>query len=83
MNLELILNNVLPEGCVLYKHCHGIYGFYMDDEEFAKGNEFLTQKVDETFERFIDRLIKALKKDEEGQEVPVVSIDHAINKSSE
>ena len=82
MDLQTMINDVLPEGSILYKHNHGLFDFFKDDRAFEDGKEFLSQKLNEEFTDFIKRIIKALMEVEIGEEMPSVSIDYAINKSN-
>lgn len=79
MDLQTMINDVLPEGSILYKHNHGLFDFYTDDRAFEDGIEFLGQKLDEDFTDFIKRVIEALIENEKNDDEPLVSIDYAIN----
>ncbi len=79
MDLQTMINDVLPEGSILYKHNHGLFDYYTDDRAFEDGREFLGQKLDEDFTDFIKRVIEALMESEKGDEMPSVSIDCAIH----
>lgn len=79
MDLETMIAEVLPEGSILSKNNHNYFSFYIDDREFEDGRDFLTQGMNEKFNDFIERLIKALMKREENDDEPLVSIDFAIN----
>lgn len=79
MNLETMINNVLPEGSILYKHNHGLFDFYLNDMDFEDGEPFSEMKVDEGFSDFIHRTIGELIQKEEGTENPSTAIDFAIN----
>lgn len=80
MDLETMINNVLPEGSVLYKHNHGLFSFYLDDVSFMDGGApFSEMKVGERFSEFILRTITKLIEKEEGTENPSTTIDWAIN----
>lgn len=83
MTLETMLNNVLPEGSVLYKHNHGFFDFYKSDRHFEDGDDFSSQDSNETFSSFIERTVQELMAQEEqiGDPEPTVTIDYAINKS--
>jgi len=81
MDLQTMLNDVLPEGSVLYKHNHGLYDLYLDDIAFEDGREFSSQCIDEPFADFIKRSIQNLidLEEEENDQEPLVSIDCAIH----
>ena len=79
MDLQTMINDVLPEGSILYKHNHGLFDFYTDDRAFEDGREFLGQKCDEEFTDFIKRLIEALMESEKNDNEPLVTIDCAIH----
>lgn len=78
MDLELLLDNVLPSTGVLFKHCPGAWEFFKSDIDFEEGKGYMSQKCDESFHTFIERVVQQLMKDEEGDEEPLVSIDYAI-----
>jgi hypothetical protein len=80
MNLDILLDQVLPTGSLLYKDCHGAYDLYLSDLAFIDGNIFLSQHCDEGFAEFIARAVKALmeKEEQEKDNAPSVSIDYAI-----
>lgn len=83
MKLETLLNHVLPEGSVLLKHNHNCFSFYLDDEYFELGVEYMTQKPDETFKHFIFRVIDSLMEDEKRNTcVPLVIIDYALQNNT-
>lgn len=79
MDLQTMINDVLPEGSILHKHNHGLLCFYKDDSAFEEGREFLGQKCDEEFTIFIKRLIEALIESEKNEDEPLVTIDCAIH----
>lgn len=80
MDLQTMLNDVLPEGSVLYKHNHGSWDLFLDDRAFEDGREFSSQCVDEDFTDFIKRSIqKLIDIEEENDHEPLVSIDCAIH----
>ncbi len=79
MDLQTMINDVLPAGSILFKHNHGLFDFYMDDKAFEDGREFLRQKCDEGFTDFIKRLIEFLMESEKKENEPIVSIDCAIH----
>lgn len=78
MKLSILLDQVLPCSGVLFKHCHGSWAFYKTDDAFEKGTEFMSQKVNESFDQFSHRLVEALVKEEEAIEFKDISIDYAI-----
>lgn len=79
MELQTMINDVLPEGSILYKHNHGLFDFYKNERDFEDGIEFLSQKCDEEFTDFIKRLIKSLMESEKNDNQPLVTIDYAIH----
>ncbi len=79
MNTETMISDVLPEGSVLFKHNHGYFSFYKTEDGFIKGDDFLTQKVDEFFTDFIKRVLSALILIEIYDDEPIVTIDCAIH----
>lgn len=79
MDLETMLNHVLTEGSILYKHNHGLFDFYLDDRDFEDGRPFTEMKVDEGFKEFITRTIGKLIEKESGTDNPSTAIDWAIH----
>lgn len=79
MDVLKIIDRVLPEDSILYKHNHSYFSFYLDDRSFEDGRDFLTQKSDEKFSDFIERLVEALMKYEENNDERLVAVDYALN----
>ena len=80
MDLETIINDVLPEGSTLYKCNHGRFDFFLDDRSLEDGCAFLSQEGVESFKNFIERLVLALLELEKNEDEPLVAINCAINK---
>jgi hypothetical protein len=80
MNLEIWLDQILPEGSILYKHNHGLFDFYRSEDEFTKGEAYFSQDCREDFSSFMQKLIKKIVDEEQanGDMDPSTSIDFAI-----
>lgn len=78
MDLALLLDQVLPPTSVLAKACHGSFDFYLSDLDFNDQIVYMSQECDETIHEFLERVVQQLIKDEEGENDPSVTIDHAI-----
>lgn len=83
MNLTTLLDYVIPSSGVMMKHCNGGWEFYMTDEDFIKGESYFSQKPQENFHQFAERLIVKLMEDEKEKNdpEPLVTIDYAIYKN--
>lgn len=78
MELEHLLNYVIPSNGVLYKHCNGGWDFYKTDDHFINGNSYMNQATTENFHQFAERLVDKLMEDEKDDEERLVAIDYAI-----
>lgn len=78
MDLTLLLDYVIPSNGVLYKHCNGAWDFYKSDDDFIKGESYMSQDCNEDVHQFLERLVQQLMKDEENDEERLVAIDYAI-----
>lgn len=78
MDINTLMNYVLPSSSVMMKHCNGGWDFYMTDDDFLNGKSYMAQKCNEDFDGFIKRLIAQIIEDEKNDDEPLVTIDYAI-----
>lgn len=69
VSTTILMNNVLPENSVLFKDGHECWHYYYDDTEFDENKEpRYSQKLHETFDGFIRRVVKSLMTQEDKEE---------------
>jgi hypothetical protein len=82
MNLSTLLDKVFPEGAILQKSS-GLWDYYLNEEHFKEGKDFLNKRVAESFNGFVDRIIESHIESEVDQEEKLVTIDYTIYKDKE
>ncbi len=78
LTTSALINEVLPEGSVLYKHNHGLFSFYLTDDNFRSGESFLDQNSSLDFHVFIEEIISTLIELEADHIEPLVQADYDL-----
>jgi cation transport regulator ChaC len=82
MNLSTLLDKVIPNDSLFHKSS-GLWDYYLSEEHFKEGKDYLNQRANESFHDFAERIVQSHIESEVDQEEKLVTIDYAIYKDKE